>query len=104
MAIFDGVHVGSLRASLDGSEWNNNGVFSHSEHQPHIDELIRPKGKIAIVEFALEAHGPGGGIDLIVNRQEFAGGKFSLIVTAVCFDPQLLVFKMLDYFRQAVFR
>src|SRR6267142_2481600 len=104
MPILDGVHVGALRASLNGRQRNNDGILSDGQHQANIDELIRPKGKIAIVEFALETHRPSGGIDLIVDRYKFARSEFRLIVTAVRFDRQLLVFHMLEHFREAVFR
>src|SRR6267378_3186818 len=104
MPILDGVHVGALRASLNGRQRNYDGILSYGQHQANIDELIRPKGEIAIVEFALETHRPSGGIDLIVDRYKFARSEFRLIVTAVRFDRQLLAFHVLEHFREAVFR
>src|SRR5882757_7620514 len=104
MPILDGVHISALRASLNGRQRNNDGILSYGQHQANIDELIRPKGKIAIVEFALETDRPGSGIDLIVDGYKLARRKFSLIVTAVGFDRQLLVFHVLEHFRKTVFR
>ena len=103
MAILNGVHISSLRASLDGCERNDNGILSNGQHQANVDELVRPKGEITIVEFALETDRPGGGIDLIVDRHQLARRKFGLIVTAVRIDPQSLILHVLDHFLEAVF-
>src|ERR1700674_6007762 len=103
MTILNGVHIGALRASLDGCERYDNGILSNGQHQADIDELVGPKGEITIVEFALETDRPGSGIDLIVDRHQFAGRELGLIVTAVRIDPQLLILHMLDHFLEAVF-
>src|SRR6202158_2866405 len=103
MAILNGVHIRSLRGSLDGCERNDNGILSNGQHQANVDELVRPKGEITIGEFALETDRPGGGIDLIVDRHQLARRKFGLIVTAVRIDPQSFILHVLYHCLEAVF-
>src|SRR6266853_5601521 len=41
-AILDGVHIGALRASLDGCQGNHDCILANRYHQADVDKLVRP--------------------------------------------------------------
>ncbi len=44
--------------------------------QAGVDELVGIEGEIVVVELGAEADGAGGGVDLVVDGEQTAGGDF----------------------------
>jgi hypothetical protein len=59
------------------------------DEQAHVHELIREENIVGIVENRLEPIGAGGGIDLIVDGEQFARGNLFGIVAVKGFDGKL---------------
>src|SRR5207253_10403219 len=77
------VGASDLRDTLDGSRGNHNAVLSNLQQKMRVDELVRPESSILIVEHRLQPAGAGGLIDLVINREQAAGGQLALIIAAI---------------------
>ena len=54
----------------------------------HVHKLIRKQIVLLVVEYRLQFIGSGRRVDLIVDRQQFAGRDFRGVIAIVRFDRQ----------------
>ena len=101
---FDRKHIASLRAGLDRDRRNHGASLVGFQQQADIDELVGPQRVVRIVEHGFQPPRAGGLVDLIVDRQQLAGGQLRLIVAAVGFDLQRALVHVLRYVLQIIFR
>src|ERR1035441_1854158 len=100
----DCVHERPLRAPQNRRSRDNCAVFSGFEQQVGVYELVRPQLVVFVVKNGLKLRRARRRINLVVNRQQFAGRQFRLIVAAEGIDLQRPLLHMLRYVREHVFR
>ena len=74
---------------LDRRVGNQDGVGDRVHQQARIDELIWKQRAVGVGKFRLKFHRSGGRIDLVIHREQRAGGEFLLTFAIVSFDRQL---------------
>ncbi|CAI3801754.1 hypothetical protein GLGCALEP_02817 [Pseudomonas sp. MM221] len=78
----DHIGKGTVIAKLDGCCRRHHHLLEGIGQQAHVDELVGEQGQVLVLEAALELEGTGGGVDLVVDAAQHAGG-LQLAVTAV---------------------
>src|SRR5260370_39146946 len=73
----------TLRSALHGGSRNHDGVLFCFQQQVDIHKLIGPEFVPLVVEDGLQASGPGGLVNLIVNGQQLSARQLGLIITAI---------------------
>src|SRR6266849_5369159 len=79
----DDINKRSLRSMLNGDIRNDDAVLMHFQKQPHVDEFIRPQGRIFVVEYALKPARASRGIDHVVNRKQGPSRQLGLVVAGI---------------------
>ena len=82
------IDEGPLGAALNGSGRDYRHAAQSVHKKAGIDELVGKKSKVFIVKHGFEPVCPGGGIDLVVGRQQMPRGNFSCLCTIVSFYLQ----------------
>ena len=89
---------------MDGGCGHDDGIVPDLHEQAGIDELVGEKLVPFIGENGLELDRAGGGIDLVVNSQEVAIGKFLLLFPVKGLDRKArAAFELGEYLWQVVF-
>ena len=101
---FDHEHIASLRAALNRRRGDDRAVLADFEQQADIHELIRPERIVFVVKDRFQPVRSGGLVNLIVDREQFAGRQFGLIVTAVSIHLERALGHVLRDGRKVVFR
>jgi len=83
------VHKGPVAAGLQRGSRNDERVLALLQHQPHVDELVGEQRIVGVVEDGLGLDGSGGGIDLVVERQERTGGEVLRLGAVIRVNSQL---------------
>ena len=102
---FDHIHERTLGAALDAGARHDHDLAAHVDQHTGIDELIREQGMVGICKLRLEFHGPGAGVDLVVDREKGAGGKPVFLCAVIGIHRRLVA--TLQFFhnrRYVVFR
>src|SRR5216117_1633027 len=80
LAKFDG-HIGldhedvlAIGTGLHRSGWHDQGVLLVVELDPHVDELARPQGVLAVLKLRPQLDGPGARIDRVIDEDQSSGG------------------------------
>src|SRR5215472_8447629 len=66
---------GAGGAALYSGGGHGDGVLERLHQQLHVDELIGKQRVVGVVELRAHLDGAGGGVDLIVDRDDLADGK-----------------------------
>src|SRR4051794_39127787 len=75
VVLIDGERVETVGAVLDGVIRNNSGVLERIDQQPGRNRLAWPQRVVLVVEDGLEPDRAAGGVDLIVDQRQRAGGQ-----------------------------
>ena len=99
------ISEGALGTALDAGTGRNHHATAHVEQHAGVDELVRKQREIGIGELRLELDGAGGGIDLVVHREQGAAGQLGLLRPVVGIDRRPVAGLKLFHDRgNAVFR
>ena len=71
---------GSLHAALNRGSGNDDSVLLSIQKQSRIDKLVGPEGAILVIKCCLKAIRACGLVDLVVNREQYAGPKLHPII------------------------
>ena len=77
----DQIDEGTLGALLDGRRRDDDDILSDLRQQAGIDELVGEQLIILVFKQGLKPHGPGVGIDLIVDGQKMSHGQLFALIT-----------------------
>ena len=86
----DDVDEGGLRASLERGRRDDHRSAQGVHEQARVDELVREERQVLVGEDGLDLDGPGGLVDLIVQRQERARRELVLVVAVIGVHGELL--------------
>src|ERR1700676_4820049 len=80
------IDVGALRPALDGRRRNDGDVTFGVHQKMNIYELVGEENIVFVAEDGLQLIGTGGGVDLVVDGKELAGGNLVGVVAVVGVD------------------
>ena len=78
--VLDDIHEHAAGAALQRRARHRRRVAPHIDQHAHVDELIGKQPAVIVRELRLQAHGAGGGVDLVVDGQQHAGAEQVLLV------------------------
>ena len=87
---FDDVDVGGVGGSLDDGTGDQGDSVLLLHQQAHIDELVGEETVGAVIEIGAQAERTGGGVDLVVHRDEGPGADFGGVGAIPGFGAQVL--------------
>ena len=90
VVLVDDVNIGAAGAELDGGGRDHDGVFEGADAHADVDELVGEEAFVVVGKFGLEAERAGGGIDLVIEGFQEAGGEDGGFVAIPGFDDHRL--------------
>src|ERR1700733_6000862 len=88
----DDVDEGFRSIVLDGGVGDQGHVVLGGHEQTGVHELVGKEDVVAVVKLGAEVDGAGGGVDLVVDGDQLAGGQLGGLVTIVGFDGEVRSF------------
>lgn len=105
LVFVDPIDVMAELAQLDGNGRDRDGIGLRAEMQAHVDELVREKLMLFVVEFRFQADRAGIGAQLVVDGEDRAFGQFVPVVPVPCLDREVRVGRTgFQYLRKIDFR
>ncbi len=77
---FDQIDESTLGALLDGRRRNDDNILSNLRQQTGINELIGKQLIVLVFKQGFKPHGPGVGIDLIVDGHKMSHGQLFVLI------------------------
>ena len=74
-AVRNDIDEGGLAVVLDGGVGNEGDALQGVDEQARVDELVREERAVGVGEESAQLDGAGGGVDLVVDGEELAGGE-----------------------------
>lgn len=88
--VADDIHKRLRPVVLDCGTRYQNDTLTCPDKQTRIDELIREQSQVRILELAAKTDGPGRAVDLVVEREKFAGSDLRQLGAIVRIDGQTM--------------
>src|SRR5271154_3370363 len=87
-AVLNHVDKGYFSVMLDRVCRDQRHIVLRSHQQPRVDELVWKQYVLLVIKEGAKLYGTGRGIDLVVERRQFPGRDFRLLVAVVGIDRQ----------------
>src|SRR5271154_4702025 len=78
------IYERALGIALDGRRGNQRGILLGIHQKPRVHKLVWEESGIGVFKDGLQFYGAGGGVNLIVQGQQFAGSQLGLLVAIKC--------------------
>ena len=88
-AVLEDVDEEALAVLLDGGGRDQRRALEGLDQQTGVDKLVGEEAQVVVGEAGAHLDGAGGGVDLVVQREDFAAGKFRLRGTVEGFHAEL---------------